>query len=180
MNPITDLKDAWTGLAMIVAGKPEEAGKFNATPNGLVVALGWFLLALLLGTAAQSATVGMPGLEQVLVGLGIQAVTLAVLAVAITQSLHFLKLGVPMTALLVPIVWFMALLQIVIIPFNLAGLNVELISALVLSVLVWRCGTVIGGMRTGVAIAFALLCLMVLVIVPTALYMLFLTIPSPA
>ena len=51
---------------------------------------------------------------------------------------------------------------------------------LALGVLIWRAGMVLAGMRMGVAIAFALLCLMVLVVVPNALYIVFLQIPSPA
>ena len=49
-----------------------------------------------------------------------------------------------------------------------------------LGVLIWRAGAVLASMRTGVAVAFALLCLMVLVVVPNALYIVFLQIPSPA
>ena len=66
------------------------------------------------------------------------------------------------------------------IPLVLLGPNVQLLAVLALALLIWRAGVVLGGMRNGVAIAFSLLCLMVLVVVPNALYMLFLVVPSPA
>ena len=180
MNPVADLTRAWNGLALTVAGKREAAGHFNPTLGGLVVALGWFLLALILSAAAQSMAVGMPSVLQVGIGIFIQAVTVAVLAVATAQSLHFLKLGIPMTVLFVPIVYCMALIQVLAIPLVLIGPNTQLIAVFVLGLLIWRSGVVIAGMRNGVAIAFALLCLMVLVVAPNALYIVFSQIPSPA
>ena len=180
MNPVNDPTLAWRGLALTVVGKREATTQFNPTRSGLVVALGWLLLALLLSAAAQSMAVGMPSVMQLTIGIFIQTVTVAVLAVATAQSLHFLKLGLPMTELFVPMVYFMALVQVLAIPLVLLGPNTQLIAVFVLGLLIWRAGVVIAGMRNGVAIAFALLCLMVLVVVPNALYMLFVQIPSPA
>ena len=185
MNPLTDLTLAWRGLALTVAGRREAAGLFSPTLPGLIVALGWFLVALLLSAAAQSAAaqsaaIGMPSPMQLAVGVLIQAVTVAALALVTAQSLHFLRLDVPMTQLFVPMVYFMALIQILAIPLTLLGPNAQLIAVFVLGLLIWRAGVIIAGMRNGIAIAFALLCLMVLVVVPNALYMLFLVIPSPA
>ena len=180
MNPVADLTRAWRGLALTVAGKPEAAGQFNPTRIGLVIALGWFLLAIILSAAAQSAVVGMPSMLQLGIGILIQAVTVAALALVTAQSFHFLRLDVPMTAIFVPIVYFMALVQVLAIPLSILGPNAQLLAVLALGVLIWRAGMVLVGMRMGVAIAFALLCLMVLVVVPNALYIVFLQIPSPA
>jgi hypothetical protein len=180
VNPITDLTQAWRGLALTLAGKREASMQFDPTLRGLVVAIGWLLLALILSAAAQSASVGLPSVTQLAIGIFIQAVTVAVLSVATAQSLHFLKLNVAMTVLFVPMVYFMALIQIFAIPLILLGPNTQLLAVLVLGLLIWRAARVLAGMRNGVAIAFALLCLMVLVVVPNALYMLFLVIPSPA
>jgi len=180
VNPIADLTRAWRGLALTIAGRPEAAGHFNLTRRGIVVALGWLLLALLLSAAAQSVAAGMPSAIQLSIGLFIQAATLAVLALATAQSLRFLKLGLPMTDLFVPMIYFMALMQLMAIPLVLLGPGAQIIAVFVLGLLIWRAGVVIAGMRNGVAIAFSLLCLMVLVVVPNALYIVFLQIPSPA
>ena len=120
------------------------------------------------------------GVLKVGIGIFIQAGTVAALAVATAMTLRFLKLDIPMTALFVPMAYFMALIQVMAIPLVLLGPNTQLIAVFILGLLIWRAGLVIAGMRNGVAIAFALLCLMVLVVVPNALYMLFLAIPSPA
>lgn len=180
MNPVSDLKEAWQGLALTVAGKPEAAGHFRANLSGLLVALLWFALALILTAAAQSVGVGMPEASQVLVGFVIQGVTLGVLALLTSFSTKFLGIDVPLLKLFVPIVYFMGLMQVLAIPLVLLGPNVQIVAVIVLTLLIWRAGVVLGGMRTGVAIAFALLCLMALVAVPNALYMLFLAVPSPA
>jgi hypothetical protein len=180
VNPVNDLSQAWQGWAQIVAGRSHADRNFTPTLGGLAVAIFWFLVAVLLSTAAQSVAVGMPALEQVLFGLFGQALTLALLALAISQSLHFLKIQLPLTALLVPIVYGMALMFILAIPLTLAGPNVALIAVFGLAILIYRAGRVLADMRNGVAIAFALLCLMVLVVVPNALYIVFLQIPSPA
>ena len=180
MNPLADLTLAWHGLAMTVAGKRDAASQFNPTPSGLLIALGWFGLAILLSAAAQSAALGLPSPMQLAIGIFIQAVTVTALALVTAQSFRFLRLELPVTALLVPIVYCMALAQVLAIPLSLLGPNAQLVAVFGLGVLIWRAGVVVGGLRNGVAIAFALLCLMVLVVVPNALYILFLQIPSPA
>lgn len=180
MNPSADLSRAWQGLAVIVAGRREAAALFSLTPQGLAVALGWFLLSLILSAAAQSIAAGIPSLLQLATGIFIQAVTVAVLAFATAQSLRFLKLSVPVITLLVPIVYFMALVQILAIPLNLMGPNAQLIAMLVLALLIWRAAAVLAGMGNGIALAYSLLCLLVLVVVTNALYMLLLALPSPA
>ena len=119
-------------------------------------------------------------MAQLAIGILIQAATVGVLALVTAQSFHFLRLTVPMTVHFVPIVYFMALVQVLAIPLSLLGPNAQLIAVAGLGVLIWRAGAVLASMRTGVAVAFALLCLMVLVVVPNALYIVFLQIPSPA
>lgn len=180
MNPVTDLTQAWRGLGLTVAGKREAVGFFTPTLTGLIVAIGWLVLALLLVAAAQSVAEGMPSAVQVLAGFLIYGLTLVALAVASALSVKFLKLDVRPLVLLVPIVYFMGLMQVLAIPLVLLGPNIQLIAVLALGLLIWRAAGVIGGMRTGVALTYALLCFMVLVVVPYALYMLFLAVPSPA
>jgi hypothetical protein len=180
VNPVADLVRAWTGLAMIAAGKSEAQSQFTPTPGGLAIAAGWLVLALLLGAAAQSVAVGLPRLDQVLAGLGIQAVTVAVLFWATAISLHFLKLSVPAFILFVASLYILALMQAFAIPLILLGPNVQVLAILAAALMIGRAGKVLAGMTTGSSIAFAFLALMVLVLVPVALYMLFLQIPSPA
>jgi hypothetical protein len=180
VNPVGDPVRAWRGVALIGAGKTEARAEFTPTASGLLLAFGWFVLALILGAAAQSMAVGMPRLDQVLVGLFIQAVTVAALLGATILTLRFLQLDTPVLELFVPMVYLLALMQVFAVPLILLGPNVQIIAVLVAAALMGRAGRVIAGMRTGIAVAFSLLCLMVLVLAPLALYMVFLQIPSPA
>jgi hypothetical protein len=180
VNPVTDLTRAWQGLAMTVAGDPKAADQFNSTWPGLAIALGWFLLALVLSAAAQSVVLGMPSPLQMATGLFIQGMAVGVLAFVTVQSLRFLALEIKTITLLVPVVYFMALVQVLAIPLTLLGPNAQIVAVVGLALLIWRAGITLGGMRSGIAIAYALLCVMVLVVVPNALYMLFLASPSPA
>ncbi|RYE08897.1 MAG: hypothetical protein EOP22_11235 [Hyphomicrobiales bacterium] len=180
MNALDALSQAWKGWGEIAAGKAHAARNFTPTRNGLGIAIFWFVIALLLSTAVQSLAVGMPAVEQILLGLLAQGLTLAVLALAIAQSLRFLKIEQPLTALLVPIVYAMGLMFILAIPLTLAGPTFALLAVFGLAWLIYRAARVLADMRQGTAFAFALLCLMVLVVVPNALYMVILQPPSPA
>jgi len=180
VNPVADVTRAWNGLAAIAAGRAEAHDHFSPTLGGLAIAVAWLLLSLLLGAAAQSVAVGMPRLDQVLFGLAIQAVTVAALFWATSLSLHFLKLHVPSFTVFVPIVYVLALMQVLAIPLLLLGPNAQVLAVVAAAAMIGRVGKVLAAMSTGTSIAFAFLSLMVLVLVPVALYMLFLQISSPA
>jgi hypothetical protein len=64
------------------------------------------------------------------------------------------------------------------IPLAVIGPNATLIAVLGLGYLVYRAGRQLVGMNTPVSIAFAGLCVIVLVVVPNALYMLLSLLPS--
>jgi hypothetical protein len=180
VNPVDHLVRAWTGLSQIAAGRPEASRQFTPDLAGFGVACGWFLLALLLAAAAQSVAVGLPRPDQVLVGLGIRAITLIVPFWATRATLGFLKLETPAIALLVPMIYVLGLMQVIAIPLILLGPNGQLLAIFAAALLMGRIGKVLAGMGTGTAFAFALQCLLVLVLVPVALYMVFVQIPSPA
>ena len=152
-----------------------------ATATIFDLSLPWLVAGFfLLSAAAQSAVIGMPSVASFAIAVLIHAATVAALGIVTAQSFHFLRIEAPMTAHFVPIVYFMALVQVLAIPLSVLGPNAQLLAVVALGVLIWRAGMVLVGMRLGVAIAFALLCLMVLVVVPNALYIVFLQIPSPA
>ncbi|HZY67852.1 MAG TPA: hypothetical protein VFE52_04665 [Devosia sp.] len=180
MNPIADLTAAGRGLSLIAKGDPKAAGAFRASLSALIVALGWLALALILSAAAQSAAAGPPSLFQLTIGLLIQGLTVAALALVTWQTTRFLRLPIPLLRLLVPTVYLLALVQLLAIPLALLGPNAQLIAVLFLALALWRAARVLGDMGAGVALAFALLCLMVLVVVPNALYILLSQLPSPA
>jgi len=181
MTMVDALTRAGPGLAAAMRGDREGAAAgFEATPAGLMTALGWLVLALLLSAAAQAAFAGLPRLDQVLFGLVVQALAIGALGLVMARSLRFLKLDVPLLALLVPTVYGLALVQVAAIVLALIGPNAQLVALVALALLIGRIGAVIGAMPVGPAVAFALLGVLVLVVVPNALYIVFLHPPSPA
>jgi hypothetical protein len=74
----------------------------------------------------------------------------------------------------------MAYMFVAAIPLALIGPGASLLAVLGVAVLIFLAGRVVAGMGNGIAAALALLCLLVLVVVPNALYMLFLQVPSSA
>ena len=180
MNPLADLADSLRGWGELLTGKPDAGRYFRTSAGGIAVAAGYFVLALLLGGAAQSAGAGMPDLAQVLFGLLAQAATIAILGVAMAQTLRFLNLGVPLATLLVPALYALAYSFALAVPLLLVGPGAGLIALVLLGVMLYRLGRGLAGMARGVAAAFAVLCVLVLVAVPNALYMLVSLLPQAA
>lgn len=180
MNPFAELRAALIGWADIVAAKPEAARHFRITVAGFFVALMWFLIAVLLSIAAQSAAIGMPSAPQVMLGLVGQGLTLGILAVTIAQTLHFLRTGVHLYELLIPIMYALAFVFVLAVPLTLIGPNVALLAVLGMGVAIYLAAKRLAGLQNGVALALGALCVIVLVVVPNALYILFLQLPSPA
>lgn len=178
MNPFADFSAALRGWGDIVAGKPGAGRHFRTSTAGLAVALVTFALAVMLSVAAQSMVVGVPPVSGLLVGLAAQAITLALLGVAIRQSLRYLRIDVALNVLLVPIVYAMAYAFIVAVPLNLIGPDAGLLAILGLGFLIFRAARVLADMKPGLAAALAGLCVLVLVAVPNALYMLLVSLPT--
>ncbi len=178
MTAVADLSNSFRGWGDIIVGRPNGEKQFRLTNAGLLAALLTFALALLLSVAAQSAALGMPGLGQVVLGLLIQSATVALLGMAISRTLKFLGLGVPLLALLVPALYGLAYIEVLAIPLTLIGPNAGILALAVLGFMLYRLARMVGLMPLGVAIAFAVLCVLVLVAVPNALYMLVSLIPS--
>lgn len=180
MNPLGDLTLSFRGWAEIFAGKPSAGANFRTDVAGLAAAAAALLVAVLLSLAAQSVVIGMPGWPQIAFGLLGQAITVALLGVVVAQTLKFLQVRVVPNALLVPVLYALAYVFVLSIPLTLIGPNAALIAIFGLALMIWRAGTVLAGMRNGVSIAFAMLCVIVLVVVPNALYMLSALVPTPS
>ena len=178
MNLLADLSASFRGWAEILAGKPTASVHFRTDTGGLVVAAITLAVAILLSAAAQSAAMGLPPLGQVIFGLVGQAITMVVLAFAIGWVLRYLKLRVALNTLLVPALYALCYMFVLGIPLTVIGPNAALIAVFGLGVLLFFLGRRLGHMPTGISIAFAILCVIVLVVVPNALYMLASLFPS--
>ena len=178
MTPLADLSGALRGWSEIIAGKPDAIEHFRTDTAGIAMAVVTLVVAALLSVAAQSAGVGLPGLVQLLFGLVALAITIAIFAIAMSRALKFLHAEVPVATLLVPSLYALAFAFVLAIPLLLIGPNAGLVIIVALGLLIWRLGVVAGRMNPTVSIVFSAVCVIVLVVVPYALYMLLLLIPS--
>ena len=180
MNPVAELSDSFRGWAEIIGGRPEAGRYFRLTGTGPLIAYGWLLVAVLLSVAAQSAAFGgVPSPAQLLLGLVGQAVTVGLLAVVMAQTLHFIKVQIPLNVLLIPIVYALGYMFVVSVPLTLLGPYVGGLAVLAVGFLIYKLARVAAEMALGTAIAFAVLCVIVLVVVPNALYILTAAVPTP-
>jgi hypothetical protein len=177
MNPLGDLARSFAGWTAIVAGRPEARDEFRTDGAGFATAAIILAIAILLSLAVQSAGAGMPTLFQLLFAVVAQALTMTLLVMGVIRLLRFLRVEVTPNVLLVPVVYVLAYAFVVGIPLTLLG-PLALLVPLMLLGLIWRAGMVVGGMKAMQSLAVALLCVIVLVVVPNALYMLLLLVPS--
>lgn len=177
MHPLGDLTRSFAGWSGIIAGKPTARDEFHTDRAGFVTAAVTLALAILLSLAVQSAGAGMPTVFQLLYAIFAQALTMTLLVVGVTRLLRFLQLEIAPNILLVPVLYVLSYAFVIGIPLTLLG-PLALLVPLALTGLIWRAGMVIGAMKAMPAVAVALLCVIVLVVVPNALYMLLLLIPS--
>ena len=119
MNAFGELRHSFAGWTEIVVGRPDAARHFVASRAGLSVAVGWFVVAILLSLVVQSVVVGVPPTTQLLFGIMAELVTLALLGLGIGQALRWLKAEAPLLALLVPITYLLAYMFVVSIPLQL-------------------------------------------------------------
>ena len=173
MNPLADLVGSVRGWREIVAGKDSAARHFRLSGTGPLVAYGWLLVAILLSVAAQSAALDrVPSPVQLLLGLAGQAVTVAALALVMAQTLHFIKVDLPLNALLIPVIYALAYMFVVSVPLTLVGPALGVLAVLAVGFGIFKAARVLGKVAFSTSVAFAMLCVIVLVVVPNALYML--------
>jgi len=180
VNGLGDLTRAFRGWVQLLTGKPEAVRFFRLDYFGFVVAIGWYTAAVLLVVAVQSSAIGLPSVSSFLFGLFAQAVTIGVLGLAITQSLKFLKADVPPNRLLIPVLYALCFMFVVSIPLTLVSPGAGLIAVLAAGYPIYRAARQLAALPVRLAGALTLLCVIVLVVVPNALYIVFLQIPSPA
>jgi hypothetical protein len=177
VNPLGDLTRSFAGWAAIIAGKQSARDDFRHDGAGFTTAAITLGLAILLSLAGQSASAGMPTLFQLLFAIVAQALTMVLLVAGVTRLLRFLRVEIAPNIVLVPLLYALAYAYAAGILLTLLG-PVALVIPLALLLAIWRAGMVIGAMNAVTALALALLCVIVLVAVPNALYMLLLLIPS--
>ena len=177
MNAFGELTASFTGWSEIIAGKAEADRHFVLTRRGLAVAVLWFVVAILLASAARSVT-GFPSLVQVVLGLIAELVTLALVGLGIQQSFRRLQVAAPTERLLVPATYALAYMFVVSIPLQLISAGLGLLALVLVAAMIARAAQVLCGLKMGPAAGVAGVCLLVLVVVPAGLYIVLSLFPS--
>lgn len=184
MNALTEIRNAVVGWLDLLGGRPDAAARFNATRSGFFTMLGVYLLLVVLTRTIQVlALFGQaPGLADLLVTLVVNSLPLLGIYLVILGTVRFLRPQVTQLELMVPAGYGLSLVLGIGLPLSLLGGN--LFSAAmqgVMGFMLYRLARNIGKFPIGIAAAFAILTVMLLVAIPMALYMLVQPdLPTPA
>jgi len=177
VNAFGELTASFTGWSEIFAGKAGADRHFVLTRRGLAVAVLWFVVAMLLASAVQLVG-AFPSLLQVVFGLIADRVGIDRLLRSIQQSLRRLQAAASTERLLVPVTYALAYMFVVSIPLLLIGTGLALLAVVLAAGMIARAAQVLCGLKPLPALGIAGVCLLVLVIVPYALYILLSLIPT--
>ena len=183
MNALIEIKNAAIGWLDLLGNRPDAASRFNATRRGFINMLGVYFVLVIVTRSIQSVAVfgTAPGMVDLLVSVGLNALPLLAVFVVIYLTVQFLKPAVGPLALMVPAGYALCLVLAIGLPLSLfAGNSFSAAIQGVLGYMLYRLGRDIGKFSIGVSIGFAVLSVVLLVAVPIGLYMLFVPeLPTP-
>lgn len=165
------LTEALAGWIALIRGDIDWARHFTISAAGLATALVLFLFFALLSVALASANVGMPSLFGLVIAILVQSLSIVALLGGIFATRKMVPAKAGVMTLLVPGIYAL-------IAYLVAGTILSLIAGPVL-ILLWVglafllfcLGWRAGGWNIGVAAAFAVLTMVLLVGMPVTLYM---------
>ncbi len=166
------LRDAGLGWIDIVRGREGWQARFGFSLGALAKALVIFFLFAFLAIAIGSTQGGMPSLPGLVANLLVQALGLVALLIGIVVTKLAVKSDAPLMELLVPGVY--GLVFYLVAGSILAAISIETLAIVLLGLvfLLYSLGRAAGAWSIGVALAFAVLTVVLLVGMPLTLYML--------
>jgi hypothetical protein len=173
MNALPEAWAAVLGWLDLIGGRKEAAGQFNLTPSGLINATGLYFAVLLLGLAVAALAGQNPGLVGTIVSLVFNAIPLCAIWLVIWGTVLVLRPETGALGLMVPATYAMALILLIRLPLQLIAPDAfsnALLGALCF--MLFRGARGVAGFGIGSALAFAVLCAVVLVLVTIGIYML--------
>ena len=168
----TILTNAVVGWLMIVRGEPGWRDRFTISAAGLVTALAIFAFLAFLAVAFASMSIGMPSAGGVVAAMVVLALPIIALVVTLLGTRILLKSDEPMLPVLVPVLYALSAFLLVEGFLALISGPVVMLSWLGLFYLLFRLARVATGWNMGIAAAFAVLTVVLLVAMRLALYML--------
>ncbi|MDP1732366.1 MAG: hypothetical protein Q8L54_14570 [Devosia sp.] len=172
MNALEDIKQAAIGWLDLIASRPGGAERFNRSGRGLANAVIFYFLMVLFTIIVQGVSVSFPTYERIFVGLLVNALPLAGVALVVLATVRLLRVQVPVTALMVPAVYALAFLLLIGLPLSLFFGNLFANALMgILGYMLYRAARDIAKLGIGTSIAFAVLAIAVLVALPIGIYM---------
>lgn len=176
-EPITRIFSGW---ADILAGKPTWRDKFDPDGRGLVLASIAYLLAFVVVMAVRAALIGrLPGPLEALASLVLACLLVVAMLIAIVVTKLILRFKAPIPDLLVPAIYAVAALILLQLALGLISAQLAQVLYGALAYMMFKAGRTIAGLGIASAIAFAVLCIVLLVGMPLGLYMLLAPGPGP-
>ncbi|WP_240232095.1 hypothetical protein [Devosia lacusdianchii] len=166
------LSNAAAGWIVILRGEGEWRDRFALTAPGLVTALFIFVFMTFLAVAFASMSIGMPSAGGVVAAMFVLGLPLTALIVALLGTRMALKGDEPLLPVLVPGVYALTAFLLAEGILAMIGGPVIMLSWLVLGYMLFRLIRVSTTWNAGVAVAFAVLTVLLLVAMRWALYML--------
>ncbi|PXA97373.1 hypothetical protein DMC47_14130 [Nostoc sp. 3335mG] len=172
MRIFAALRDAVAGWIALVRGDADWARHFTLSAAGLTTALVLFYFFAILSVALASANVGMPNLFGMIIALLVQSLSILALWGGIVITRRMVPGGAPMLTLMVPGLYALIGYLIAGTVLSLFGGAVLIVLWVALAGLLFCLGWRAGGWNVGVAAAFSVLTMVLLVGIPVTLYML--------
>ena len=175
MNPFDEIRNAALGLLDLLGARPDTASRFNATRQGLLTMLGVYFILVVLTRVIQSLALfgSVPGIEDLLVTLAVNALPLLAIFLVIFVTVRFLRPQAGLLAFLVPAGYALCAILVIGLPLSLfaGGMSSSVLQG-ILGYMLYRLARDTGKFGIGVSIGFAVLSLLLLAAIPLGLYML--------
>ena len=166
------LTDAVSGWTLIARNEPGWRERFTISAAGLVTALCIFVFMAFLAVAFTSMSIGMPSAVGVAAAMFVLALPITALVVTLLGTRIVLKSEEPMLPVLVPGVYALTAFLLAEGFLAMIGGPVVMLAWLGLGYLLFRLARVATSWNVGIAAAFAVLTVVLLVAMRLALYML--------
>lgn len=166
------ISNAFLGWQLIIKGDAAWRERFSINAPGLVSALLIYAFLAFIAVAFASTSIGMPNVFGVLAAMFVLALPIVSLVLALLITRNVLKSGEPMLDLLVPGVYALAVFLLVEGLLAMFGGPIVMLAWIGLGYLLYRLVRSATSWPFGVAAAFALFTVVLLVAMRLALYML--------
>ena len=171
MKIFAALKEALAGWIALIRGDADWIRHFAISAAGLTTALVLFLFFALLSIALATADVGIPNFFGLLIALLVQSLSILALLIGVLVTRRMVPGEARVMDLMVPGIYALIAYLVIGTMLSLIAGPVLILLWIGLAFLLFELGWRAGGWNIGVAAAFAVLTMVLLVGMPVTLYM---------